>query len=100
ETVLLRDQAISTSGDYEQCFEADGVRYSHIIDPHSGRPVQGMHSVWAIAPSAAESDALSTAFFVLGPDKTRAFCLHRPELKVLMVSSLADEEGTRVSQIG
>jgi thiamine biosynthesis lipoprotein len=99
KTVTLRDQAISTSGDTEQFFEADGVRYNHILDPRTGRPVRGMHCVWVIAPSATESDALSTAFFVLGPEKTREFCRHRPELEVVMVGASADGDGIEVTQI-
>jgi FAD:protein FMN transferase len=99
-TVTLRDRAISTSGDYEQFFEADGVRYSHILDPRTGRPVQGMHSVWVIGANAADTDALSTAFFVLGPEKTRAFCRRHPKLEVVMVHDSPDGEGIRVTQIG
>ena len=64
QTVYLKDEALSTSGNYEQYFEHEGVRYSHIIDPVTGRPTQGMISVSVITSSAAESDALSTAFFV------------------------------------
>ncbi|HSL70544.1 MAG TPA: FAD:protein FMN transferase, partial [Longimicrobiales bacterium] len=59
--------AVSTSGDYEQFFQADGVRYSHIFDPRTGLPVQGVASVTVIAPTGMASDALSTAFYVLGP---------------------------------
>jgi thiamine biosynthesis lipoprotein len=99
KTVRLRDQVISTSGDYEQCFEADGTRYSHILDPRTGSPAQGMHSVWVIAPSAADSDALSTAFFVLGPDRAREFCRRRPELEVVMVGASEEGEGVMVTQI-
>jgi FAD:protein FMN transferase len=99
KTVTLRDQAISTSGDYEQFFEADGVRYSHILDPRTGRPVRGMHCVWVIAPSATESDALSTAFFVLGPEKTREFCRRHPELEVVMVAASVDADGIEVTHI-
>jgi thiamine biosynthesis lipoprotein len=98
-TIYLRNRAISTSGDYEQFFEVDGVRYSHILDPRSGRPVQGMHCVWVIAPSATDSDALSTAFFVMGPEKTRAFCRAYPELEVVMVQSAPDGEGIEVTHV-
>jgi thiamine biosynthesis lipoprotein len=59
--------AVSTSGNYEQFFEANGVRYSHIIDPRTGRPVQGVASVTVIASDGMASDALSTALYVLGP---------------------------------
>lgn len=62
----LRDQALSTSGNYENFFEIEGRRYSHIIDPRTGLPVQGIASCTVIAPSCTESDALATAFFVIG----------------------------------
>jgi thiamine biosynthesis lipoprotein len=58
-----------------------------------------MHSVWVIAPTATDSDALSTAFFVLGPGKTREFCLHHPELEVMMVHSEADDGALAVTHI-
>jgi thiamine biosynthesis lipoprotein len=98
ETVYLRDQAISTSGSYEQFFEAQGVRYSHIIDPLTGAPTQGMLSVSVIAPSAADSDALSTAFFVLGPEGARDYCRAHPDIRVIMMQEQADKtlEITRI----
>ena len=98
ETVLLRDQALSTSGNYEQFFEHEGKRYCHIVDPRSGWPVQGMLSVWVIAPTAMEADALSTAFFVLGREGTEEFCRLHPNLGVIMVEEEA--EGVRVSRFG
>ncbi len=85
EVVYLNDEALSTSGNYEQYFEVDGKRYSHIIDPLTGQPTQGMISVSVIAPSGAESDALSTAFFVLGKERTEEICHTRPDLRVIMV---------------
>ena len=97
ETVVLRDEAISTSGSYEQFFEMDGVRYSHILDPRTGRPVQGMLSVSVIGPSAAETDALSTAFFVMGAERTEEFCRARPNLRVIMIEERDDDiEVTRI----
>ena len=57
-------------------FEAGGVTYSHIMDPRTGRPVQGVLSVAVLANSGTAGDALDTAFFVLGPDGSRPF-LHR-----------------------
>jgi len=68
ETVILRDQALSTSGDYERFFVHAGRRYAHIIHPNTGYPVSGMASVSIIAPTAMASDVLSTAAFVLGPE--------------------------------
>jgi thiamine biosynthesis lipoprotein len=68
-TVLLRDSALSTSGSSAQFFRAGRRTYSHIFDPRTGRPVQGMLQDTVVAPSATPADALSTALFVLGPEK-------------------------------
>ncbi|MFL2770852.1 MAG: FAD:protein FMN transferase [Rhodospirillaceae bacterium] len=65
--VRLVNGAISTSGDYDRFFEVDGERYSHIIDPRSGYPSEGMTGLTVIASTATAADALSTAAFVLGP---------------------------------
>ena len=62
----LRDQAMSTSGNYENFFEIDGRRYSHIIDPRTGIPIEGIASCTVVAPTCTQSDALATGFFVLG----------------------------------
>jgi thiamine biosynthesis lipoprotein len=68
--VELSGMAVSTSGDYRDYFEKDGVRYSHTIDPTSGRPVaHQLASVTVIADSCGQADALSTAIMVLGPDR-------------------------------
>ena len=73
-TILLRDRGMSTSGSGVQYFRHRGQRYGHIIDPRTGWPVEGMLSVTVLAPTSAEADALSTAFFVLGVEKTIACC--------------------------
>ena len=68
-TVQLREgEATATSGNYERFVVLDGVRYAHIIDPRSGRPVTGVAGVTVIAPTAMQADALSTTLFVLGPE--------------------------------
>ena len=61
--------AIVTSGDYQQYFERDGVRYHHILDPATGRPASRTVAVTVIAPSAMDADALATGLFVLGPER-------------------------------
>ena len=68
DIVEVRNQAVTTSGDYEQYVEIDGQTYSHIIDPRTGYPQKGILSATVIAPIAHEADALSTALCVL-PEK-------------------------------
>lgn len=77
-TILLRDQALGTSGTAVQWFRHDGKRYGHILDPRNGWPVESMLSVSVIAPDAALADALSTAFFVLGVEKALKCCDNFP----------------------
>lgn len=62
------DCAVATSGDYEQFVALDGNRYSHVIDPRTGWPVNELISVTVIAEHAADADALATAVSVLGVD--------------------------------
>lgn len=66
-TILLKDQSLSTSGSYEKFFHINGRTYCHIMDPRTGRPVEGMLQTTVITPKATDSDALSTAVFVMGP---------------------------------
>ncbi len=99
QKVFLRDESLSTSGNYEQFFEAGGVRYSHILDPRTGRPTQGMVSVSVIAANAADSDALSTAFFVMGREKTEEYCRGHPNIRVVMMEERADGE-LEITRIG
>lgn len=69
QIVPLSSQAMATSGDYRIFFEREGTRYSHIVNPQTGRPVtHELASVTVVAETAMQADALSTALFVLGPD--------------------------------
>ena len=69
----LSDVSVATSGDYRNFFEHDGQRYSHSIDPRTGRPVSGeLAGVTVIAKSSAYADAVATAFLVLGAEEGHA----------------------------
>jgi len=62
------DECVFTSGDYERFFEYNGVRYYHIIDPHTGYPARGTVSVTVFGSKGGASDAAATALFVAGPE--------------------------------
>ncbi|MCA9072169.1 MAG: FAD:protein FMN transferase, partial [Planctomycetaceae bacterium] len=84
-TILLKNQALSTSGSGVQSFRHDGKRYGHILDPRTGWPSEGMLSVTVLAPTAAEADALSTAFFVLGLEKAKEYCDNHRNVSSLLL---------------
>ncbi len=74
--VTLRDQALSGSGQI--------LHGLHIVDPHAGTPVAAARAAWAIAPSAAFSDALSTAFMVMVPADIAALCTRRSDITAML----------------
>ncbi|MCU0665908.1 MAG: FAD:protein FMN transferase [Candidatus Omnitrophica bacterium] len=82
----LKDRGISTSGDYEQFFILDGVRYTHIFDPRTGRPAQNnILSVSVVSENALEADALSTAIFVLGKKPAAELLKEFPNAQVNII---------------
>jgi thiamine biosynthesis lipoprotein len=68
----LEDVSISTSGDYERYFEADGTRFHHLIDPATGKSPRGIQSVTILADDGLTSEALSKIVFVLGVERGMA----------------------------
>ncbi len=73
DIVHLSDVSMATSGDYRNFFEHDGKRYSHSIDPRTGRPVNDeLAGVTVISTKTAYADAVATAFLVLGPEDGHA----------------------------
>ena len=64
----IQNESVVTSGDYERFLIIDGKRYSHIIDPRTGYPSQGIKSVTVICPDAELADGLATSVFVLGEE--------------------------------
>jgi thiamine biosynthesis lipoprotein len=70
--VRLKDRALSVSGSQEKFFELNGARYSHVMDPRTGRPVQGVLSVAVITADGLSGDALDNVFYVFGAKRGRA----------------------------
>jgi FAD:protein FMN transferase len=97
---VLRDQALSTSGSGTQFFIRRGRRYGHILDPRTGRPAEGLYSATVIAPTAAEADALSTAFYVMGPEEVANYCAAHPKIGALLVAPTEREGDVRLHTFG
>jgi thiamine biosynthesis lipoprotein len=85
KVLFLEDASMATSGDYHNYFEKDGVRYSHTIDPSTGRPItHKLASVTVVHASCMTADALATAIDVLGPGKGYELAL-KENLPVFLV---------------
>jgi len=95
-TVRLKDRALSVSGSYEKSFEKDGVRYSHIMDPRAGRPVQGVLSVAVLTGDGTAGDALDDAFFVLGVSRSRVYLKRLPDTEAFVFLPSARSRWTLV----
>ena len=82
--------AVAGSGDYRNYFEADGVRYSHEIDPRTGRPINHrLVAAYVLDQSAARADALATAFMIMGLDASRQLA-RELQLAVYFISKNTD----------
>jgi thiamine biosynthesis lipoprotein len=84
--VPLTDAAFSTSGDYERYFDEDGVRYHHIIDPHTGHSASKVRSATVIAPTATRTDGLSKTAFVLGPEEAMRIYNQLDDVDAILVT--------------
>ena len=83
----LEDTAVSTSGDYERFFEADGVRHHHIIDPATGRSPATIHSVTILAADGLTAEALSKSLFVLGLERGMVLIESQPGVDAIVVDA-------------
>ncbi len=84
-TLDVSNCGVSTSGNYRNVYEVEGVRIVHTLDPMSGMPVErGILSATVIAPTAAEADGWATILMVLG-DPGRELLEARPDLEALIV---------------
>lgn len=88
--LLTNGEAVATSGNYERFVEIEKIRYAHIMDARTGRPVRGMAGVTVIAPSAMLADALSTTLFVLGPEKGKEFIRRYPGCEAVWIPDTPD----------
>ena len=87
----LQDCSIATSGNYRQYVTIGGQRYSHIIDPRSGKPAEKLPSVTIIAPRTESADALATAVSVMGPEKGLALIESLAETEAFLVTGTSEE---------
>jgi thiamine biosynthesis lipoprotein len=85
-TLSLYDRAMATSASTYKHLVYQGKKLSHILDPRTGWPAKGIASATAIAPTAAEADALATAFFVMGLEQTEAFCRSHPQFGAILLA--------------
>ncbi|MBN2215995.1 MAG: FAD:protein FMN transferase [Pirellulales bacterium] len=95
--IRLRDRALGTSGSEKQFFRHKGRRLSHVLDPRTGWPAEGLLSATVSAPTAVLADALSTALFVMGPDEAIAFCQTQNDLAAFLVEPKGSRIETRAT---
>ena len=91
DTVLVSNQAVATSGDYQRYFIYEGTRYHHLLEPTTGRPARRARSATVIAPTTEQADALATALFTTGSDPGLALIDSLPGIEAMVV----DSNGTR-----
>lgn len=91
--VYLYNQALGTSGSARQGFYHQGKKYGHIIDPRTGWPANSYLSTTVISNSAAISDALATAFFVMPIDSIQSYCDRNPDVSAILLAENPDSRG-------
>ena len=104
-TIRARGRAgIATSGDYERCFEQDGVRYHHLLDARTGWPARGLASATVVAPTAFAAGRLATAAFLLGPERGLALLEATPSVEGALITEAGGVLPTtgmaRISDLG
>lgn len=86
-TLTLRNGSLSGSGVY--------AKGSHIIDPHTGKPVQNRLAAWALAATGADADALSTAFMIMTPEKIQAYTKTHPDTSAM----IAEKRNSQIQRL-
>src|ERR1043165_4740171 len=85
--LTLCNRAMATSAVTYQHIMHEGRKLGHLLDPRSAGPAEGMLSATVTAPTAAEADALATAFFILGVDRARTYCEQHPDIGAALIAS-------------
>ena len=98
--VRLQDRALGTSSGQFQSFRHRGHRYGHILDPRSGWPAEGMLASTVVAPTATLADALSTAFYVMGANRSLDYCRMRPEIGAVLTCQEAGSGPVEIHTVG
>jgi thiamine biosynthesis lipoprotein ApbE len=83
----LRDAAVATSGNYQRWYEVNGVRRSHILDPRTGQPADGVAGATVIAPDSTTANAMATMLCVLGADAGLKLVANTPGTAALLIDS-------------
>ena len=99
--VQVIDSSIATSGNYEKYVTINGAKYTHIMDPETASPVQGMIAVTVVTPKGVDSDGLSTSVFIKGEPFARKICSEIKGTSVLIVKeNSADPAKPDIIRIG
>src|SRR5207249_5006021 len=95
--IYLRNCSLSTSGNYEKFFKVGAKTYAHILNPATGKPVENMLAAVVFAPCACDADALSTAFYVMGVERSREYlAIHRDLMALFYLPVGRDQRFRRV----
>lgn len=98
--IHLHNRALATAGSNTQFFIQDGTHYGHLIDPRTGWPANHVITATVIATTAAEADALATAFHIMGPDQTDNYCQQHTQVKAILVCPAKQKTNIEVHAFG
>jgi thiamine biosynthesis lipoprotein len=93
--IYLLNCSLSTSGNYEKFFKQGAKTYAHILNPSTGKPVENMLAAIVLARCACDADALSTAFFVMGVERSQEYLATRRDLMALFYLPRSGGQGFR-----
>ena len=94
DSLEVKDSAVATSGDYEQFMEIDQKRYSHVINPETGYPVENdIVSVTVVAKDTVTADAVATSIFLLGKEKGKKIFQNYEGVKKIIIITKDEVSG-------